>query len=339
MADERKRTYCPDCEGGVDRRHFLATVGGAALAAGSVSLLGNARRAEAAPSPSSKAETTVKALYGTLTDSQKKVVVLPWADERRTKINANWMITEPEIASDFYTNEQRDLADKVFRGVTSGDGYEKFQKQMKEDDGGFGNYSMAFFGTPDSGKFEWELTGRHLTIRADGNSTEGAAFGGPIIYGHGTGDSVPGLPGNVFYDQVKKANELYQALDGKQRRAALLDRAPTENAVLVQGKDGKFPGLAGGELSADQKELLEQTIKIMLAPYREEDVKEAVAVVKAGGGLDKLRLSFYKTDADGDPDLGEDGEWEVWRVEGPTFVWHFRGAPHVHTYVNITTKV
>ena len=61
-------------------------------------------------------------------------------------------------------------------------------------------------------------------------------------------------------------------------------------------------------------------------------------MVKAGDGLDKLCLSFYKTDTDGDPDLGEDSEWEVWRVEGPTFVWHFRGAPHVHTHVNITTK-
>jgi hypothetical protein len=25
-------------------------------------------------------------------------------------------------------------------------------------------------------------------------------------------------------------------------------------------------------------------------------------------------------------------------VEGPSFVWHFRGAPHVHAYINIATK-
>ena len=29
----------------------------------------------------------------------------------------------------------------------------------------------------------------------------------------------------------------------------------------------------------------------------------------------------------------------IWRLEGPTLVWHFRGAPHVHAYVNIGAKV
>ena len=44
---------------------------------------------------------------------------------------------------------------------------------------------MAVFGEPGTDKpFEWVLTGRHDTLRADGNSVEGAAFGGPIFYGH-----------------------------------------------------------------------------------------------------------------------------------------------------------
>ena len=34
-------------------------------------------------------------------------------------------------------------------------------------------------------------------------------------------------------------------------------------------------------------------------------------------------------------DLGNDGVWDIWRLEGPSMVWHFRGAPHVHTWVNI----
>ena len=93
-----------------------------------------------------------------------------------------------------------------------------------------------------------------------------------------------------------------------------------------------------GELSSDQKDLVEMTIKVILAPYRETDVEEAMAQLKQGGGLEKLNLSFYKNDAHGEPDLGEDGEWEIWRLEGPTFVWHFRGQPHVHTYVNIGKK-
>ena len=59
---------------------------------------------------------------------------------------------------------------------------------MEEDDGGLDYYSVAVFGNPEEGKFEFELTGRHLTIRADGNSVDKAAFGGPIVYGHGDED-------------------------------------------------------------------------------------------------------------------------------------------------------
>jgi hypothetical protein len=48
------------------------------------------------------------------------------------------------------------------------------------------------------------------------------------------------------------------------------------------------------------------------------------------GGLDKCSLSFYRED-----DIGGDGVWDIWRIEGPSFVWHYRGAPHVHVWVNI----
>ena len=33
--------------------------------------------------------------------------------------------------------------------------------------------------------------------------------------------------------------------------------------------------------------------------------------------------------------MGDDGVWDNWRIEGPSFVWHYRGAPHVHVWVNV----
>jgi hypothetical protein len=27
--------------------------------------------------------------------------------------------------------------------------------------------------------------------------------------------------------------------------------------------------------------------------------------------------------------------WDVWQIEGPNMLWYFRGAPHVHCWVNI----
>jgi Protein of unknown function (DUF3500) len=329
---EPTRIDCPDCGDGLSRRDFVRKVAGAAVAGGLLPLAGAPLNAFAGASSKSKDETAVKRFYDSLDEKQKKVICFPFDHPLRTKINANWAITKPTIA-EFFNKDQQAQLDEIFKGIVSPEGYEKFTKQMEDDDGGFDQYHVAVFGTPGSGAFEWELTGRHVTLRADGDSVANSAFGGPMIYGHGEGDSKKGLPGNVFYYQTKKANEVFQALDGKQRKSALIVKAPAEDAVKVQGTSGNFPGLAVGELARDQKALVESVIKVILAPYREDDVNEALAILKDGGGLDQLHMAFYEAG-----DVGKDQEWDVWRLEGPTFVWHFRGAPHVHAYVNINKK-
>jgi hypothetical protein len=326
-SDNQMSKNCPDCQATFNRREFVKVAGAAAVvAAGGSSLL--TRPVWAAPTATSAAETTVKRFYETLSDSQKQTICLPFDHAKRSQINANWHITEPEIEDAFYTNEQRVLINDILKSVTSEDGYERIVKQMDDDSGGIDHYSVAVFGEP-GGKFEWVMTGRHLTIRADGDSVANMAFGGPIIYGHG--EESP--KNNLFYYQTRKANDVFQALDEKQRQRALLPKAPRENEVPIQGPSGTFPGFPVSEMSDDQKELFESAIKTMLAPYRKEDVDEAIAVLKAGGGIDKLHLAFYR-----DGDLENDQVWDIWRVEGPSFVWHFRGAPHVHTYVNIGLK-
>lgn len=333
----RPDSRCSDCatDFPVSRRDFVRTVSATAVAGG---LLGRfAGSSGAAPLLDQKgmsrpAETAATRLYQSLSDDQKKVVCFPYDHPLRRRIHPNWQITKQTI-DEFFNEDQQKLVEDVFRGVTSPDGFERFQKQMEDDYGGLTAYHVALFGEPGSGNFEFEMTGRHLTIRADGDSQAGTAFGGPIIYGHGAGDSEKGLPGNVFYYQTKKANEVFQALDGKQRDKALLPRAPAEDQVAIQGNEGRFPGIAASELSGDQKDLLESVIKVILAPFREADVTESLDVLKQGGGLDQLHLAFYK-----DEDVGDDHEWDVWRLEGPTWVWHFRGAPHVHAYVNIGKK-
>ena len=67
-----KLPRCPDCDDGVDRRDFLRVVG--ATAAAGLPLWATPRL-EAAPTPSSTAETAVKALYETLTDAQRKTIL------------------------------------------------------------------------------------------------------------------------------------------------------------------------------------------------------------------------------------------------------------------------
>jgi len=320
----RSPSWCPDCES-FDRRSFLKTAGAATLAGVAMPMLAGQAGLFAAPTAKSSAETAVGRFFASLSDEQKKTLCFPFEHELRTKINANWHITKPKVGSDFFNKDQQTVISEILRGVTSEEGYERLKKQMDEDAGGLDEFSVAMFGEP-GGKFEWELTGRHLTLRADGNSVDKAAFGGPIIYGHG--EETP--KDNIYHYQTKQVNEVFKALDANQAKVALVEKAPGEAAVQLQGENGKFPGIGVGQLSADQKQLVTKTIQMLLAPYRQEDVDEAMQIVKAAGGLDKLHMAFYQQG-----DLGNDKVWDIWRVEGPSFVWHFRGAPHVHAYINI----
>src|SRR5262249_13909621 len=152
-------------------------------------------------------ETAVKRLFDSLTPDQRTMICMPWEHPLRQKYGAKWKITEPTGEKIFNKSQQKTNREN-FRGGTSENGYERFMKQMAEDYGGIGRYHIAIFGEPGRGKYEWVMTGRHLTIRCDGTFDDGTAFGGPIVYGHGTGDSQPGLPGNVFYYQTIKANEV-----------------------------------------------------------------------------------------------------------------------------------
>ena len=88
------------------------------------------------------------------------------------------------------------------------------------------------------------------------------------------------MPGNVFYYQTLKANEVFKMLDGKQQKMALLEKAPREDAVQIRGPRAQFPGIAITELSGDQKELVEKVMHELLAPYRKEDVDGDLATGK-----------------------------------------------------------
>jgi hypothetical protein len=341
---ESKKIVCPDCdaaEAGVDRRAFLRTVGvtAAAATAGGVPLFATAK-AHAAPSPSSAAETAVKGLYDSLTDEQRKAICFDWnyQDGRgllRTHVSNNWQITKPHIRSDFYTQKQQMIIHDIFKGMINPDWYGKMLKQLKDDTGGKewgSDQSIAIFGKPGTSQFEFVMTGRHLTLRADGNTENHVAFGGPVFYGHaasGFNEKVH-HPGNVFWHQAEMANKVYQLLDGKQQKRALVEKLPKESAVEFHGEKGTYPGIPVVELADDQKKDLQKVLAALIEHFRQEDQDKALECLKKLGGLDKCSLAFYQ-----EGDIGDDGEWDNWRLEGPAFVWYFRGTPHVHVWVNV----
>jgi hypothetical protein len=336
MAEERKQV-CPDCgEAVVNRRDFIKVVGAAAAAAsvGGLDLL--APKTVAARGAKEKAEMMVKPLFDSLTAEQKKAVVLPWSNPKRIAVANNWFIV-PEKIGPTFNNEQKEMIKQIFKSVTTEESWDKFQRQMKDDSGGMDNYSVAIFEDAENKRLEWVMTGRHLTIRADGGAEANMVFGGPIFYGHAVeGTEKPDHPGNVWWHQARLANEVYTALDGKQQTKALItDGSPPDayDAIRIKGPNGEFEGIAVGELSKDQKALVEKVLKSLMEPYRKSDVEEVMQSLKANGGLDKIHIQFFKQD-----DLGSDGIWDRWRLQGPSFVWYFRGSPHVHTWINVVHK-
>jgi hypothetical protein len=353
---DRTNRDCPDCAGefDLDRRYFLRTGAGvAAAAAAGVLPLGWTPHVEAAATPESDAEKAVKGLFETLTDEQKKVICFDWDYVEtksprkgvaprgllRTHVSNNWEITEPFITKgDFYTDKQKDIIHDIFKGIINPDWYKKFIKQLKDDTEGqeWGKrQSIAIFGTPGKGKFQFVMTGRHMTIRADGGSTENVSFGGPIFYGHAASGFTEkkGHPGNVFWPQAVEANKVFGMLEAMKQEKALVVKRPRESAVDFKGPKGTFTGFPCAKLNADQQKELEKVLAMLVEPYRKEDCEEAMACLKKQGGLDKCFLSFYKEGA-----LEEDkGIYDNWRLEGPSFVWYFRGTPHVHVWVNVAS--
>jgi len=326
----------------LSRRHFLAGSAGAAAAAlslpaGSGHLFGDEPVATAVAQKSS--ETLAGLLHASLSPQQREKVCFPWDHVHpkfgllRTRVANNWNATEPDVAGSFFNGEQKRLIRDIFEQLIAPEWHARFDKQLEDDTGGFGHsQSIALIGEPGSGQFQFLLTGRHMTLRCDGDSSEHVAFGGPIFYGHdAAGDTEePNHPGNVFWSQAVAANGVFGMLDGRQRSEALVDTLPRENAVAFRGLGTNLPGIAVTDLSADQRAEMDRVLTLLLEPFRTADRAEARKCLDTQGGLDACRLAFYRQG-----DLGNDGVWDCWRLEGPSFVWHFRGAPHVHVWVNI----
>ena len=318
---------CSDCDG-INRRRFLRTaaLSGAALATGSL-------RADQAKT----SETVVAQLYETLSSEQRQKVVFPFDHPLRSKVDNNWFVTPMKIG-EFFRPDQQAMIREIFRGLHNPEFVDKVLYHVQEDGGGLENYSVALFGSPGTGAFEFVLTGRHCTSRCDGDSVEGAAFGGPIFYGHAAGgfNEKPDHPKNVYWYQARRANEVFQALDGKQRDIALLGDPREEQGtatVSLKSSSGHLAGIPVSEMTSDQRELVEKVLADLLLPFRKKDTDEAMKLIRANGGVEALSMSFYKN-----MDIGQDGMWDVWQLESPTMIWYFRGSPHVHTWVNIRAR-
>lgn len=332
-----KQQSCPECaEGvapiGVDRREFMRTVSGVVGVVGGMAMLPPSLRAEE-KATAKPAEDLVRELYTSLSEDQKKEMVLPWdhggSDPSRLKTH-----NRPPLGKrlgEQFSKAQQELIQKTFKAILSGDdAYERLTRHGKWDGAGsFEGNGVAIYGDPSGDKpFSWVFAGHHLTLRCDGNSEPKAAFGGPMYYGHSAnGHSAM----NVYNYQTKKVMAVFDMLTPKHQEAATIVGSPGDGAAGLRFRpEDQRPGVLFADLNKEEQTLVTDVMRTLIDPFRKEDGDEVMELIKANGGMEKVRLAFFKEDAE----KGND-RWDFWRLEGPGFVWNYRVLPHVHCFVNV----
>lgn len=330
-----KQPNCPDCASPeLDRRGFIGT-GVSLLAVGAMGTVPAALKAQQAAAPASRkarpAEVLIQELYASMSEAQKRTLVLPWNDRRRIGMYNASLPGIPNIG-DGYTPAQIELNQRILQAISSGEeGYFKLTREGTFDgSGSFNNCGAYIFGQPGNNRqYAWVFAGHHITVRCDGNSEPGAAFGGPMYYGH----SPDGYSArNCFNFQTRSVMSVYEALNENQRQQAIVVGTPgeLEPSIRFRAAGQPMPGISGRDLSADQRRLVESVMRTVLSPYRREDADEVMDIVRHNGGMERIHLAFYREQAGNDS-----ARYHFWRLEGPGFVWNYRVLPHVHTYVNI----
>ncbi len=202
---ENAKVHCPECDDLVeraeplDRRGFMRAVGGTAAAIATVGGLTATVPAVLAQPPATPAASTgprpaeelIRELYTSLSADQRANVVKPWnhgaengqgTPTRQRMYNAALGRRIGQV----YTRPQQELCQRILRAIASDEnGYRQLTRNGTFDGSrSFEACGADIFGDPNNGQFAWVFSGHHITVRCDGNSEPGAAFGGPMYYGH-----------------------------------------------------------------------------------------------------------------------------------------------------------
>ena len=225
------------------------------------------------------------------------------------------------------------LVDLVHAGLSEA-GRERLTQQFFVSLPGIHATRLAIFGEPGRGPAQILVTGPHLNLRLGGKNREGVAFGGPQVYGDQRGNGEVGLPGNVYRYQLEAGQRLIASLTRAERKAVRHDRAPVQTLVEVQGRAGVFDGPAVGELGAKSRTLARDMIGGILDTYAAEDAGYAWECIERNGGVDALHLADYDRDHQPGRNVAG-GASQIIRLEGPAAVFHYRGEPHLHAFINV----
>ena len=286
-----------------------------------------------------EAEELVREFAESLDNAQRKDVCFDYdhVDASRGLLRAfvsnHWQVTRPPVRGEFFRPAQQAIIHAIFRALLSADAYARVLRQLEDDCLGHPwgtNQSVALFGEPASGPFQFVFTGRHITLRADGGSDPRVAFGGPILYGHTVDWYVerPNHPNNVYWPEAVAASLWHATLPQELAARAIVRSIPPEPPL---GFRTAIPGLPLAEVDADRLAAVADLLARLLAHFRDVDRARVRRCLDACGGLRACSIQFALDGRMSAP------QWDNWRLEGPAFIWHWRGFPHVHAWVHVAT--
>jgi hypothetical protein len=284
------------------------------------------------PAPSRKLEpvdTLARRFYISLDEAQHEEACVAYDHPLRQYHNRGVWGGGRSVFSGFRREQRQILTDLLYSGL-SPEGRSRIPEQDLTRWTGVNAMRVLICGDPTASRYQIIFTGTHLNLRIAGKSPEGAAFGGPQVYGDQGGNERTGLPGNVYRPQFLLGQRILRSLDDGRKKEAVLEEAPVQTGIELQGSSGTFPGIPVAELKPETKALVLEVVNDIISTYSPADAAYAHECLEANGGIDRLFLSYYQHGEDGDIP-----EAQVFRLEGPAAVLYFRGYPHVHAFLNI----
>lgn len=240
-----------------------------------------------------------EAFMATLSAEQIEQLTYAYDDETKSTSWSNFPVTFVERAGlnlTDLTEVQQAAALKVLEALLSDEGYATVTGIMNGDqylldnssstEESLGQYFIAFFGdAADSSAWEVQFGGHHLGINAtlDGAS-DAITFAPthlgvqPAVYTDENGDEVQ--PFSAIYES---AFAFYDSLTAEQQ-AELYQGEDLASMVCAPGSTCDYPtgtGLAGSELTDEQKQLLLDVIANWVGLADEETTADALAEIEA----------------------------------------------------------
>jgi hypothetical protein len=320
----------------LDRRSFLVGLG---ASAGWLATRGFG------PGEPASFEATLHALGASLTPGQRAAIVFP-ADHPSRQINNTFSVLRgPHLGTLLSPGQQR-LVRALYDSMLSERGRDAFQGTIAVE-GRLEGCALAIYGDPSERSAQAVISGGHLLLRG-GFASNGAALGGGVAYGHQIGNGQWRVRGNSFAYHGDAFQRLFATLSAAERRAAIQTEPPHELLLQPQAANGRFSGLPLARASEESLAAARELLETVLSAYPEPRRAEALSALEHNGGARALHVAAYASHgffADlrswaslEAAERARRGEpyWQVWRVEGPGTVIHFKGHPHVHAYVSIT---